>query len=354
MSGTSLDGVDAALVDFQTQQPVLKGFMTIPYPDSLKQQLDDLNQNPTLTLKSLCQLEHEIAQQFSHAALTLLEATQTQPEQIQAIGSHGQTLYHAPDIPMSLQAGHPAFIAKNAGICTVADFRVDDLAKKGQGAPLAPAFHRILFDTSLPTAVINIGGIANLTYLENDRVIGFDSGPGNGLMDSYCQTALAQPYDKNGALAAKGKVKPELLSKWLADPYFTKSAPKSTGKEYFNANWLKETSDSLEHYAPEEVLSSLAQLTIETLLMALSTLPKQPQSLWICGGGANNHPLVDRLQAQLPYSVQTTQALNINPDAIEAMMCAWLAKQRLSNTPIALKTITGAETDSILGGIWSP
>lgn len=354
MSGTSLDGVDAALVDFETQKPVLKGFLTQPYPASLRQQLNDLNQTPNLSLKHLCQLQYEVATQFALATTTLLESTQTQPHQIQAIGSHGQTIYHAPNIPMSLQIGHPAFIAKRTGICTVADFRIDDLAHQGQGAPLAPAFHRILFDTAQPTVVVNIGGIANLTYLEKDFVMGFDSGPGNGLMDTICQTRLSQPFDKNGDLAAKGQVIPELLSIGLTDPYFKKPAPKSTGKEYFNAKWLDKMMGSLDRYKTEDILSTLTQLTVEALLMALTDLPKTPRNLWICGGGADNQTLIQRLKTQLPYPVESTQAIGINPHSIEAMMCAWLARERLSNRPIALKSITGAHKNSILGGIWAP
>jgi len=354
MSGTSLDGVDAALVDFQREDPVLKGFLTYPYPTSLRQQLDDLNQDPNLALSTLCQLEYEVANQFSQAACALLEVTQTQPSQVRAIGSHGQTIHHAPAIPMSLQIGHPAFIAKHTGICTVADFRVDDLAHQGQGAPLAPAFHRVLFQSSQPVVIINIGGIANLTYLDGQEVIGFDSGPGNGLMDSYCQTTLAQAYDKSGALAAKGQVIPELLSRWLSDPYFKKPAPKSTGKEYFNAIWLQKNTHNLTTYTVEDLLSTLAQLTVETLLMALTQLPKQPQAIWVCGGGAENQTLIQRLQKHLPYPVQSTQIQSINPHAIEAMMCAWLAKERLENRPIALTSITGANKNSILGGVWSP
>lgn len=352
MSGTSLDGVDAALVDFESQKPVLKEFFTLPYPDALKQKLEDLNQAPTLSLKSLCQLEYEVAHHFSQATKTLLNKTECQAQQIQAIGSHGQTIFHAPDVPMSLQIGHPAFIAKQTGIRTVADFRIDDLANQGQGAPLAPAFHRILFETNLPTVIVNIGGIANITYLDKEQIIGFDSGPGNGLMDYVCQTTLNEACDRNGALAAKGEVNSEWLEKWLADPYFKKPTPKSTGKEYFNANWLKETVGTFSGHSTEMVLSSLAQLTVESLIIGLSTLPKQPKSLWVCGGGANNLTLINRLQQQLTYPVNSTRADDIDPDAIEAMMCAWLAKQRLTHTPIALKTITGARSDSILGGIW--
>lgn len=352
MSGTSLDGVDAALVDFQNVKPDLKGFLTLPYPDSLRQQLDQLNQVPELSLRTLCQLEYEVAHHFSQAALALLAATQTDANQIAAIGSHGQTIYHAPEIPMSLQIGHPAFIAKQTGICTVADFRIDDLAHQGQGAPLAPAFHQVLFSTADPIALINIGGIANISYLNQDEVIGFDTGPGNGLMDSYCQMRLGQAYDQGGQLAAKGKVIPELLSNCLADPYFSRQRPKSTGKETFNYNWLQNSLTSWQDSRPEDILSTLAQLTVDSLVMGLSQLPTPPQQLWVCGGGADNRTLLSRLQAQLTYPVHSTQQQGINPHSIEAMMCAWLAEQRLSNRSICLKPITGAKANSILGGIW--
>jgi anhydro-N-acetylmuramic acid kinase len=207
MSGTSLDGVDAALIEMTSAQKItLKSFVSVPLPAQLQTSLQALNLTPKITLKSFCELQVQVAQVFIEAAQTLLSQAQLSPNDIQAIGSHGQTIFHDPSIPMSLQIGHPAFIAKQTGITTVGDFRIDDMALGGQGAPLAPAFHQALFQTEQAIALANIGGIANVSLIagtqQNTAVKGFDTGPGNGLMDEWCQRHFNQPYDKNGDLAA--------------------------------------------------------------------------------------------------------------------------------------------------------
>ncbi|KUJ74507.1 hypothetical protein AVO42_03660 [Thiomicrospira sp. XS5] len=354
MSGTSLDGVDAALVDLSQTAPNLEGFFTHPYPSDLQSALNQLNEQPQASLKNLCQLEHEVAMQFIQASQTLLEQTGTPRDAVTAIGSHGQTVFHAPDIPMSLQIGHPAFIAKQMALTTVADFRIDDLANGGQGAPLAPAFHRTLFSHAEHLAVINIGGIANISYLSPSDTLGFDTGPGNGLMDDICRQHFGCDYDANGQLAAQTEPDSELLAQLLADDYFAQPAPKTTGKDYFNQAWLNRQLAyfSSEQPTPKALLSTLNQLTVETLIQGLKTLPEPPTEVLICGGGAENQTLLNRLQAKLNYPVKTTADYGIHPHAMEAMMCAWLAQQRLLNQPISLANITGAERDSILGGIW--
>lgn len=354
MSGTSLDGVDAALVSFQGGQLELKAFKTFPYADDLKQQLNQLNQTPHIDLRALCDLEYRVAKAFSNATQKLLDASNYSATEISAIGSHGQTIFHAPDIPMSLQIGHPAFIAKNTGITTAADFRIDDMANKGQGAPLAPAFHQKLFGTIDGTAVVNIGGISNITYLDNQKALGFDTGPGNGLMDEYCERFFNCAYDANGKIAKTGQVNTALLSDLMKEPYFSAPAPKTTGKDLFNYDWLSSFLAKYPAITKEDTLSTLNQLTVDTLIQGLNALPAQPKRLLICGGGAENNTLISRLQTQLPFLVETTQSFGIQPHAVEAMMCAWLAEQRLSNIPIKLKHITGATKDSVLGGIWHP
>ncbi|MDG4812063.1 anhydro-N-acetylmuramic acid kinase [Hydrogenovibrio sp. 3SP14C1] len=354
MSGTSLDGIDAALVSFQDEQLELKAFKTFPYADDLKSQLNQLNQTPHIDLKALCDLEYRVAKAFSDATQQLLNASNYSAAEVTAIGSHGQTIFHAPDIPMSLQIGHPAFIAKHTGITTAADFRIDDMANKGQGAPLAPAFHQKLFGTTDGTAVVNIGGISNITYLDNQKALGFDTGPGNGLMDEYCERFFNCAYDANGKIAITGQVNTALLSDLMKEPYFSAPAPKTTGKDLFNYDWLSGFLAKYPAIAKEDALSTLNQLTVDTLIQGLNALPAQPKRLLICGGGAENNTLISRLQTRLDFPVETTQSFGIQPHAVEAMMCAWLAKQRLNNRPIALKQITGATQDSILGGIWHP
>jgi len=354
MSGTSLDGVDVALVSFQGEQLELKAFKTFPYAEDLKNQLNQLNQTPHIDLKTLCDLEYRVAKTFSDAVQQLLDTFNYSVSEISAIGSHGQTIFHAPDIPMSLQIGHPAFIAKSTGITTAADFRIDDMANQGQGAPLAPAFHQKLFGETDGTAVVNIGGISNITYLTKQKTLGFDTGPGNGLMDEYCERFFNCAYDANGKTAQMGQVNMALLSDLLKEPYFSAPAPKTTGKDLFNYDWLTDFLARHPDITQKDTLSTLNQLTVDTIVQGLNTLPTQPKRLLICGGGAENNTLISRLQTQLSYPVETTQSFGIQPHAVEAMMCAWLAEQRLSNTPIKLKHITGATKDSVLGGIWHP
>lgn len=354
MSGTSLDGVDAALVSIQNGELELKAFQTFPYTDNLKKQLHHLNQTPHVDLKALCDMEYQVANAFSEATQQLLDNCDHVASDIRAIGSHGQTIFHAPDIPMSLQIGHPAFIAKNTGITTVADFRIDDMANNGQGAPLAPAFHQKLFGNTVGTAVVNIGGISNITFLDQQKTLGFDTGPGNGLMDEYCEQFFNCSYDADGKMAQTGQVNMALLSDLMQEPYFRLPAPKTTGKDLFNSDWLNPFLAKYSNVSKKDILSTLNQLTVDTIIQGLNTLPSQPKRLLICGGGAENKTLISRLQAQLSYPVKTTQSVGVPPHAIEAMMCAWLAEQRLNNTPIALQHITGATKDSVLGAVWHP
>lgn len=355
MSGTSADGIDAALVRLANGHKIeLIDFLT--YPSELKPQLAKFNTDTQVSLAELAKLQVEIAHEFSLAALTLIKQNGYETANIHAIGSHGQTIYHAPELGMSLQIGHPAIIAKQTNIMTVADFRVDDMALGGEGAPLAPCFHQALFHNhSKPMCVVNIGGIANISYLNEDsEVIGFDTGPGNALMDEVCQQVFNLEYDENGNLAAQGKVNETLLSVLLNDPYFQQPTPKSTGRDKFNQTWL------LKHISldidPIDLLATLNQLTVESIgaeLLKLN-LPNQTSCL-ICGGGAYNQTLLKALQSKLPnLTIQSTEQVGINPNAIEAMMCAWLAKQRLDHVEIDLTKITGASRPAILGGLWHP
>lgn len=355
MSGTSADGIDAALVRLNNGHKIeLIDFLT--YPSQLKPQLTQLNLDTKISLAELAELQVKIAHEFSQAALTLIKQNGYEAANIHAIGSHGQTIFHAPELGMSMQIGHPAIIAKQTNITTVADFRVDDMALGGQGAPLAPCFHQALFDKHhKPICVVNIGGIANISYMNiNNDVIGFDTGPGNALMDEVCQQAFKLDYDQNGDLAAQGQVNQTLLNALLSDPYFEQPTPKSTGRDKFNQAWLlKHLPQNIE---PIDLLATLNQLTVESIgaeLMKLD-LPSQTACL-ICGGGAYNQTLLKRLQAKLPnLSIQSTDQLGINPNAIEAMMCAWLAKQRLDHIEIDLTKITGASRPAVLGGLWHP
>lgn len=357
MSGTSADGVDAALVrlDKSSATPLqieLLHFLTHPLPGDLKTNLLKLNQQPKLDLLTLSKLEYQVAQVFVNATQKLLAESNTQTSDIAAIGSHGQTIYHAPQIPMSLQIGHPAFIAKQTGIATVGDLRIDDMANGGHGAPLAPAFHQALFGAESGTALVNIGGIANISYL-GSKTLGFDTGPGNALMDDYCALHFDTAYDPNGEIAASAEPDEALLTMLMDEVYFQLPPPKTTGRDVFHLDWLNSKQNKAE-LTPETVLSTLNQLTVNTIVDGLNQLPEAPKQLLICGGGVENQTLLKRLQAAVSYPVKTSDDLDAPAHAMEAMMFAWLAQQRLLEKPIHLRHITGARQDSILGGLWLP
>jgi anhydro-N-acetylmuramic acid kinase len=365
MSGTSVDAIDAALVAINENDLRLEHLISTPLDDSLKQALLACNQQQQIRLHELCRLQSELGQAFANSVQNLLSASNASANQIRAIGSHGQTIFHAPDVQMSLQIGHPAMIAKQTGITTIADFRIDDMALGGQGAPFAPVFHQALFAETDNTAIaVNIGGIANISVLSalntNTPITGWDCGPGNGLIDEACQKYLQCAYDKNGAIARTGQIKESLLENLLADDYFAKTPPKSSGRDYFNWQWLesslgKQTFDSISITDLLATLTELTAITIAHEINKLATDTGNKVPVWICGGGAFNEYLIERIATHLPNcSVQSSQVAGHNPDSIEAMLFAWLAYKRLHNQPVALSAVTGASRDAVMGGIWHP
>jgi anhydro-N-acetylmuramic acid kinase len=355
MSGTSADAIDVALVNIEGEAIQLIDFIT--QPNHYQATLATLNHQPSISLRQLAEFQVQIAQDFALAANTMIAKHQLDRKDIRAIGSHGQTLFHAPDIGMSIQAGHPAIIAKQSGITTAADFRIDDMALGGQGAPLAPAFHQALLRPTSPTLLINIGGIANISYLQPSKPpLGFDSGPGNGLMDELCQSEFNRPYDANGELAKQTAPDSAILEHLLTERYFQQPPPKSTGRETFNQVWLQKQLKAVikTKITPLTLLSTLNQLTVDALANDIDKLDCPDQTVcYICGGGAYNLTLLERLQARLPQlRIQTTQQLGIDPNAIEAMMCAWLAHNRIHEIETPLAAITGAQKNTVLGGVW--
>ena len=366
MSGTSADGVDAALINSTQQQIQLIDFISIPLSPDLKKVLIKLNLKPNIELKQLCELEKDVADAFSETTQELLLKNKINASDVTAIGSHGQTIFHAPEVPMSLQIGHPAFIAKSTGITTVADFRVDDMAVGGQGAPFAPAFHQAMFTEDQPCFVVNIGGIANISFLpgniSNAKVLGWDTGPGNALMDEVCQRELNVSFDPSGENARTGQVHTELLKILLDHPYFFQTYPKSTGRDTFHYQWIEQTiKENNLTLSNIDMLATLCELTAKTIAKQIHTIqiPTDAHSqeiipkIWIVGGGAYNLFLLERLQSHLPrYKVLSSEQVEINPNAVEAMMCGWLAKQRIENRTVALSAVTGATRDAVLGGIW--
>lgn len=359
MSGTSADGVDAALVDFTNPQPQLLHSLYCPYPGPLKARVESLYQPAHNEIDRLGSLDVELATLYADAVTELLDEAGKKKSQIQAIGCHGQTIRHRPrpgqGYAFSLQIGCPNTLAQRTGITTVADFRRRDMAAGGQGAPLAPAFHNAVFHSNKEhRAVVNIGGIANITLLpESGPVTGFDTGPGNGLMDAWIQLHQHQRYDQDGAWAQTGANCPPLLATLKGHPYFRMAAPKSTGREEFSLNWLMERLVQFPAIAPQDVQATLLEFTAVTIADALMASMADLNAAYICGGGCKNPILMARLDHHLPrVKVNTSAELGVDPDWVEAMAFAWLARQTLLGLAGNLPSVTGAREQTILGGIY--
>jgi len=360
MSGTSLDAIDSVLAEIDGGQCRLIAAYNHPWPDTLRSQLLKLCSNPETSLLQLGQLHTACGQQFADAALQLLKQANIRTSEISAIGSHGQTIFHAPGgaLPFSLQIGNPSLIAEQTGITTVADFRSRDIAAGGEGAPLVPAFHNALFRNDKRNRIIlNIGGIANITWLPSDRqqpVIGFDTGPGNLLMDGWAERHLRRPMDQGGEWARSGEVEPRLLEHLLAHDFFKLAAPKSTGREMFNLDWLDQTLSALEAVpAAKNIQATLCQLTSRTISDEVIKAAPAGSELLVCGGGVHNATLMNTLRNRLgDYSVTTTAAYGVDPDWVEGVAFAWLAAQTLNGAAGNLPSVTGAHHPVILGGIY--
>lgn len=360
MSGTSADAIDAALVDF-SNEPVLVGHFTEPLPTDLRQQIHQLSLPGDNEIDRMGDLDRRLGSLFAKAAMDLLDKTGLEANQIRAIGSHGQTIRHRPPQPSSrgftLQIGDPNLIAEITGITTVADFRRRDMAAGGQGAPLVPAFHRAVFHSpEVGRAIVNIGGIANITWLpaEGD-VIGFDTGPGNGLMDSWINLHQGHRYDRDGQWGDAGQVDGNFLATLLDDPFFRSPPPKSTGREAFNLDWLQSNLARLAvPIAAIDVQATLRELTARSIAQDIQRLGGESAAeVYICGGGAYNQSLMKSLRQHLPqHTIDTTSTLGVDPQWVEAMAFAWLAKQTLNRKSGNLCSVTGAKAEVILGGVY--
>lgn len=353
MSGTSMDGVDAVLVDLSTNQCIYG--LTRPYSIEAKRFLDDVLNSTTIGLATLSQLNTLLGREFAVSVLLLLEKANCRAQDVVAIGSHGQTICHdaTADIPYTVQVACPHTIAQLTGIRVVADFRTRDLVVGGQGAPFAPLYHQELFaKRKAPMAVVNIGGISNVTFLDESNITrGYDIGPGNCLMDAWINQTLKQPYDNNGAWGASGDVIQLLLSELLDDPFFKLPSPKSIGKEYFSLSWLLPKLQV--NYRPVDVQATLCELTATTISSAIKDHSDRPSSVVICGGGVHNGALLNALQRHFDQSSVVSSALfGVNPDFIEAMLFAWLAEKAIHEIPLDLMSLTGATQPVILGAIY--
>ena len=354
MSGTSLDGLDIALIELGASIKLLATYYT-PMPDALRSELLGLcSSGPDEIARGAIAEKHwvELAAQ---AINNLLKQQQLLPNAIRAIGSHGQTIRHEPAQGFTVQIGNPALLAELTQICVVSDFRRRDVAAGGQGAPLVPAFHEALFTDDVGyRAVLNVGGFSNLSLMTpGNPVAGFDCGPGNVLLDAWIQIQRNELYDRNGQWAASGKVAPLLLSTLLSDPFFQTKGPKSTGREVFNLPWLLSHLDALPAFAAEDVQATLLELTAQTIVQSLQSAQARTNELLVCGGGAHNGALMARLTELLEQTqVNSTQAKGVDPDWVEAMAFAWLAHCCLENIPTNRPSVTGARGLRVLGAIY--
>lgn len=362
MSGTSLDGVDAVLVEFDDESSAQPSHNTrcrlvhthsLPYSASLRADLLALQTPSENELERTALLGNTLAVLYAEAVNQLLANAALEPASISAIGSHGQTIRHRPELGFTLQIGNAALLAELTQIDVVADFRSRDVAAGGQGAPLVPAFHHAVFaDPTLNRVIINIGGIANLSYLPSDgEVFGFDSGPGNMLMDAWTEQHLGQRYDASGKWAMTGEVDQQLLATLLSDPYFALAPPKSTGRDLFNLTWLNQ---QLAQHAPQDVQRTLLALTAISIADAVKQSCANADEIYLCGGGAHNGALIQCLRQLLnPVKIKLTSDLGIDVNWVEATAFAWLAKQTVDKSAGNLPAVTGAKGPRILGAIYA-
>lgn len=351
ISGTSMDAMDIALVDLGGPRPRLLHALCEPYPAPLRARL--LALGPESSLREVMAADARVAQLTAGGALRLLQRAGVPPARVAALGSHGQTIWHAPDAdpPTSVQIGDPNRLAELTGIPVVADFRRRDMAAGGQGAPLMPAVHSGLFGGGRYRAVLNLGGIANLTLLPpGGPVTGFDTGPASGLMDRWTRRHQGRPWDAAGAWAASGRADPELLAALLDDPYFAEPPPKSTGPERFGESWMAARIPG--QLAPADVQATLLELTVESVAQAMEAYAGGAEELLVAGGGVHNQRLMVRLAERLPCPVASTAALGVDPDYLEAVGFAWLARATLRGEPGNLPSVTGAGAAVVLGGIY--
>jgi len=353
MSVTSLDGVDAALVGLQ-ERPFLLGTDFLPYPKSLKATLLALHDTSSDELHRAALAGIDLSRLYAKAVERLLEKHRLPAQTVSAIGCHGQTVRHRPGSGYSLQLGNPAWLAERTGISVVADFRSRDIAAGGQGAPLVPAFHAAVFrDSRCHRVIANLGGIANLTDLpRKGPVTGFDTGPGNVLLDAWTRERFGRDFDRGGALAARGRPVASLLKALLADPYFRRLPPKSTGRDHFSLDWLRRF--GVRKHTAEDVQATLAELTARSVAKAIAEFCPGAEEVYLCGGGVRNHDLVKRITRELVgMKIASTAELGIHPDWVEAMAFAWLAQRALKRETGNLPEVTGAKSPRVLGAIYA-
>lgn len=375
MSGTSIDGIDGVLLSLKAPHQVpskappqiaIKATVHAAFPAVVQKQISAAITQPTVAVDELGRLDSRLGDLYAQAANRLKPKS---GQAVAVIGCHGQTIRHRPDgkFPFTFQLGNGAIVAQRTGIPVVTDFRSADMAAGGQGAPLAPAFHRAIFASRDETrAVVNLGGIGNITHLpaadddDNSAVVGFDTGPANTLLDHWCRRHFNAPFDRHGATAAAGTVQQKLLGNLLSDPYFHRPPPKSTGREYFNEEWLGRVlaNDEFASLPPADVQATLTALTAESVAHQLNRLTPTVETAYVCGGGVHNQTLMamlgERCHGGGKIQLQTTSALGIDPQWVEACAFAWMAHKTIRRTPATLPSVTGALSPTIAGAIYFP
>jgi anhydro-N-acetylmuramic acid kinase len=361
MSGTSADSLDAVLVNFQNNSITILATHSLALSEELRTSIHQLAVSGNHEIAQLCDIDKKIALLSCSAIEHVCKKAHVSPKMIQAIGSHGQTLRHKPQDAAgngySLQVGDPNIIAEKTGITTIADFRRRDIAAGGHGAPLAPAFHQAAFYSSGHDRIIlNTGGIANITYIskQGSEVFGYDTGPANGLMDSWCQQHRNTPYDNHGEWASTGTINTDLLAQLLAHPFFSLPYPKSTGREDFNLPWLKNELTHFPKVKIQDVQATLLALTVESIAQSIEAHDQSASAeIYVCGGGSKNIALMNSLSKRLGVRpVASTDVLGISSDWVEAVAFAWLAKQTMNKVTGNLPSVTGANHPVILGGVY--
>jgi len=359
MSGTSLDGVDGVLADFSLAQPRVIGHASRPLPSALRRDLLALNTSGVDELHRGALAANTLVEVYSEVVRELLESTTTPASAVVAVGAHGQTVRHRPQEfggpGYTIQLNQPALLAELTGIDVVADFRSRDVAAGGQGAPLAPFFHQSLFSQpGASVGVLNIGGISNITLLRADgSMLGFDCGPGNALMDSWCQQHIGQDFDHSGQWAASGSALPALLERLLSEAYFSRLPPKSTGRDLFNRAWLDVKLQDFQAASAKDIQATLTELTARACAGEIQRHEPQLPRLIVCGGGALNTHLMRRLQVLLPAAVVASSAqFGLPPLQVEATAFAWLARKAIRSEKLELQSTTGARGARVLGCIY--
>lgn len=351
MSGTSLDGIDITLCEIDENHCKEIHSKEYSLPLDTKEKILHIIANET-TLEKIGQLHTQLGLLFAESINDFLQTYNLSKEDIKAIGLHGQTLWHDPNspYPFSMQLGSPSVVYAKTSIAVVNDFRNIDIANGGQGAPFAPVFHKFLFSHfKQKIAVVNIGGMANITFL-NENLRGWDTGPGNVLLDYWTHKIQNQPYDRNGDFAKSGAVNQALLNHLMSDPYFKKLPPKSTGREYFNSSWLEQHLKDFQTIKEEDIQRTLLEVTALSITNEIEKT--DIELLVVCGGGAKNKFLIERLNQLSDKQVTISDTFNISSDFMEAMAFAWLAYKRVHKSYVELCSVTGATKNSILGGLY--